>query len=217
MMNDNRPVMQASPICVTSVRRIQGKADILLSSGDVITMPRAMLKERSYRAGVSFDPAAHESFMQQRAYAFALDKAVSLLAVRARTEHEIADTLRKCAYPESIIARVMSRLLEAGYLNDTGFAKSWAASRASKGLGTMRIRMELRQKGVEQAAIDEAVSSMDHDALLHGAQKAAQKAARGRDLSKNTERQKVLAALARRGYSYSISRQALQSILDDEA
>lgn len=217
MMNDNKPVMQASPICVTSVRRNQGKAVILLSSGDVIAMPRAMLKERPYRAGVPFDPAAHESFMQKRTYAFALDKAVSLLAVRARTEHEIADTLRKCAYPESIIARVMSRLLEAGYLNDTGFAQSWAASRASKGLGTMRIRMELRQKGVEQAAIDEAVSSMDRDALLGGARKAAQKAARGRDLSQNAERQKVLAALARRGYDYSISRQALQSILDDEA
>ena len=217
MMNDNRPVKQDALISVTGVRRIQGKAVILLSSGDVIAMPRAMLRERPYRAGVPFDPAAHESFMQQRAYAFALDKAVSLLAVRARTEHEIADTLRKCAYPESIIARVMSRLLEAGYLNDTGFAQSWAASRASKGLGTMRIRMELRQKGVEQAAIDEAVSSMDRDALLDGAQKAAQKAARGRDLSQNAERQKVLAALARRGYDYSISRQALQSILDDEA
>ena len=121
MMNDNKPVMQASPICVTSVRRSQGKAVILLSSGDVIAMPRAMLKERPYRAGVPFDPAAHESFMQKRTYAFALDKAVSLLAVRARTEHEIADTLRKCAYPESIIARVMSRLLEAGYLNAVSY------------------------------------------------------------------------------------------------
>ena len=216
MTSDNRPVTQASPISVTGVRRNQGKANILLSSGDVIVMPRAMLKERPYRAGVPFDPAAHELFIQKRAYAFALDKAVSLLAVRARTEHEIAEALGKCAYPEADIARVMARLLEAGYLSDSDFAQSWASSRASKGLGTMRIRMELRRKGVEQVAIDAAVSSMDRDALLSGAQKAAQKAARGRDLSKNAERQKVLAALARRGYDYSTARQALQWILDNE-
>jgi len=217
MLNNNEPAMQASFISVTSVRRNQGKAEIQLSSGEILVMPRGMLRERPYRSGVPFDPSAHEAFMNSRAYTFALDKAISLLAVRARTEHEIADALRKCAYPESVVARVMARLHEAGYINDSDFAESWAASRASKGMGTLRIRMELRHKGVAPDDIDDAFSALTHDALLDGAIKAAQKAARGRDLSQHAERQKVLSALARRGFDFSTAKQALQSILDDKS
>jgi len=216
MPNENKPAMQASFISVKSVKRNQGKAEIQLFSGDTIVMPRSMLRERPYRAGVPFDHAAHEAFIQSRAYAFALDKAVSLLAVRARTEHEIADALRKCAYPESVVAHVMARLQEAGYINDSDFAVNWATSRASKGMGSMRIRMELRHKGVGQTAIDDACSALDHEALLDGAIKAAQKAARGRDLSQHAEQQKVLAALARRGFDFSTAKQALQQILGKE-
>ena len=216
MPNENKPALQASFISVTSVKRIQGKAEITLSNGDVIAMPRAMLKERPYKVGFPFDKEAHDVFIRTRSYAFALDKAVSLLAVRSRTEHEIADALRKNAYPEPIVARVMARLHEAGYINDADFAEHWAASRASKGMGAMRIRMELRHKGVEQSAIDDVVSSMDQNALFDGAVKAAQKAALGRDLSQAAERQKVLAALARRGFDYATARRALQQVMTEQ-
>lgn len=216
MPNENKPALQASFISVTSVKRTQGKAEITLSNGEAIAMPRAMLKERPYKAGFPFDKEAHDVFIRTRSYAFALDKAVSLLAVRSRTEREIADALRKNAYGEPVVARVMARLHEAGYINDAEFAEHWASSRASKGMGTMRIRMELRHKGVEQSAIDDAVSSMDQDTLFDGAVKAAQKAARGRDLSQAAERQKVLAALARRGFDYATSRRALQQVMTEQ-
>ena len=76
--------------------------------------------------------------------------------------------------------------------------------------------MELRHKGVEQSAIDDAVSSMDQDTLFDGAVKAAQKAARGRDLSQAAERQKVFAALARRGFDYATARRALQQVMTEQ-
>lgn len=216
MPNENKPALQASFISVTSVKRTQGKAEITLSNGDVIAMPRSMLKERPYKTGVPFDKEAHDAFIRTRSYAFALDKAVSLLAVRSRAEREIADALRKNAYPEPVIARVMARLHEAGYINDADFAEHWAASRASKGMGAMRIRMELRHKGVDQSAIDDAVSSMDQIALFDGAVKTAQKAARGKDLSQASERQKVLGALARRGFDYATARRALQQVMTEQ-
>lgn len=216
MPNENKPAMQASFISVKSVKRNQGKAELLLSTGELVAMPRSMLKERPYKPGAPFNAAEHESFIQTRSYAFALDKSVSLLAARARTEHEIAQALRKCAYSESVVARVMARLHEAGYLNDADFAEQWTASRIHKGMGTMRIRMELRQKGIIQSEIDDAVCALDHDALKDGALKAAQKAARGRNLSDRSEQQKVLAALARRGFDFQTAKGALQMLLDSE-
>ena len=130
--------------------------------------------------------------------------------MRSRTQQEIADALRKNAYPERTIARVMARLDEAGYINDTDFAEQWAASRTTKGMGARRIRMELRQKGVDSEAIDEALSAIDHDDMLSGALKAARKAASGKD------RQKIFAALARRGYGYAEARQALEALKDEQ-
>lgn len=210
MMNEN----QTQLIRITSVKRVQGRATLTLSTGEIFSMPRAMLRERPYKSGMPFDRASFDCFIKERSYPFALEKAVSQLAARARTEKEIVDYLRKNAYPEATIARVMARLHEAGYINDADFAAQWTAARASKGLGSRRIRMELRQKGVEQNEIDRALSSIDTDDLMNGALKAAEKAARGKDLSSPADRQKVLAALARRGYDFSLAKKALQTVIE---
>ena len=196
-------------IKLLSVRRDHGRAALTLSNGETLVMPRAMLKERPYRGGTPFDREAFDAFLSERSYPFAMEKAVALLAMRPRTQQEIADALRKNAYPARTIARVMARLDEAGYINDTNFAEQWAASRTGKGMGARRIRMELRRKGVDGDAIDEALSSIDEDEMLSGALKAARKAASGKDISDPKDRQKVLAALARRGYGYSEAKQAL--------
>ena len=199
-----------------SVQRSHGRATLVLSTGETLVMPRAMLKERPYRGGTPFDREAFDSFMLERSYPFAMEKAVALLAMRSRTQQEIADALRKNAYPERTIARVMARLDEAGYINDTDFAEQWAASRTTKGMGARRIRMELRQKGVDSEAIDEALSAIDHDDMLSGALKAARKAASGKDLADPKDRQKIFAALARRGYGYAEARQALEALKDEQ-
>lgn len=208
---------QERSLQISSVKRIHGRAILTLSNGEALNMPRAMLRERPYKSGMPFERQTFDAFIRERSYPFALEKAVSLLAARARTEKEIVDSLRKNTYPEETIARVMARLHEAGYINDADFAAQWTASRASKGLGSRRIRMELRQKGVDQQEIDHALSEMDDNELMQGAIKAAQKAARGKDLSSPADRQKVLAALARRGFDFSLARQALQTLLDPRA
>ena len=198
-----------------SVHRDHGRATLTLSSGETLAMPRAMLKERPYRSGTPFDREAFGSFLLERSYPFAMEKAIALLAMRPRTQQEIADALRKNAYPERTIARVMARLDEAGYINDSDFAEQWAASRTNKGMGSRRIRMELRRKGVGSEAIDEALSAIDEDDLLSGALKAARKAASGKDLFDPKDRQKILAALARRGYGYTEAKQALDMLKEE--
>lgn len=203
----------SSSLTISSVKRIHGRACLYLSNGEVLSMPRAMLKERPYRGGMPFDLTSHRTFLNERSYPFAIEKAVALLASRARTEKEIVDALRRNAYPETTIARVMQRLNEAGYVNDKEFAEHWAASRTNKGLGTRRIRMELYRKGVDPDDIDNVLSAVDQDEVFQGAVKSAEKAARGKDLSDPAARQRIIAYLARRGYDFSMARQAVEHIL----
>lgn len=204
-----------APLTLTGVRRIHGRAVLTLSTGETLSMPRAMLRERPYRGGTPFDRESFNAFLRERAYPFAMEKAVALLASRARTEKEVADALLQNAYPEQIVARVIARLHEAGYLDDGDFAGQWAASRTARGLGERRIRMELRQKGVDPDTIERALSAVNEEEQMDGALKAAQKAARGRDMTQRAEQQKVLAALARRGYDYSVARAALEQVLEN--
>jgi len=205
-----------SSLTISSVRRVHGRATLTLSNGETLAMPRAMLRERPYKSGMPFDRAVFDSFILERSYSFAMDKAISLLATRSRTEKEIVSSLQKNAYPEQIIARVMARLTEAGYLNDADFAEHWASSRTNKGLGSRRIRMELRQKGVSQEEIDAALSALDSNDVIDGAIKIAEKSARGKDLSSPADRQKIMAALARRGYDFSIAKQALNQLISSK-
>ncbi|MFR5788707.1 MAG: hypothetical protein ACLUHE_17530 [Christensenellales bacterium] len=96
-------------------------------------MPRAMLKERPYRSGTPFDREAFDSFLLERSYPFAMEKAVALLAMRSRTQQQIADALRKNAYPERTIARVMARAwMKPGISTIRISAEQWAASRDDK-------------------------------------------------------------------------------------
>lgn len=178
-------------------------------------MPRSMLKERPYRGGMPFDYCAFHTFIAERSYSYAMEKAVALLAMRPRTQQEIVKALSGNAYPEQTIARVMVRLDEAGYVNDTDFAEQWASSRSAKSVGAHRIRMELRQKGVDSDTIAHALSNLDADDMFSGALKAARKSAVGKNLSDIKDRQKIMAALARRGYDYSTAKQALETLLDE--
>lgn len=205
--------MQGTHCTISSVKRVHGRATLTLSTGETIAMPRAMLKERPYRGGMPFERAAFDEFLRECSYAFAMEKAVALLATHARTEKEIVDALHQNAYSDTTIARVMARLHEAGYINDSEFAEHWASSRTAKGIGARRIRMELRQKGVSQDEIDGAISAVDTDEMLSGAMKTAEKAARGKDLSSPADRQKIMAALARRGYDYQLAKQALCEVM----
>ena len=208
-------MMIESIIKVASVRRERGKAILTLSSGETRVMPRAMLRERAYKSGMPFDEEAFMLMLRQRSYGFAMDKAVVLLSMRARTEKEIVDALRQNAYPEETIARVMQRLIEAGYINDSDYAAQFSASRLTRGLGSRRIRMELRKKGVDTEIIEETLETLDDDELLNGAIKTAKKAAHGKNLDDRTDRQKILAALARRGYDYETAKSALEAVINE--
>ena len=200
---------------LVSIRRDRGRAVLTLSNGETLTMPRSMLKERPYRSGMPFDYCAFHTLIAERSYSYAMEKAVALLAMRPRTQQEIVKALSSNAYPEQAIARVMARLDEAGYVNDTDFAEQWASSRSAKSMGARRIQMELRQKGVDSDTIAHALSNLDADDMFSGALKAARKSAVGKNLSDIKDRQKIMAALARRGYDYSTARQALDTLLNE--
>ena len=104
-----------------------------------------------------------ESPQQPDALASLRKKALDLLARREHSRKELETKLtQKCA-PEQghAIAPVLDRLVEQGLLSDARFAEAYVNMRARKGYGPVRIAMELNEKGVTTALVEQALAERE--------------------------------------------------------
>jgi len=84
--------------------------------------------------------------------------AIGLLARREHTCDEIRRKLQRRGYADSVIGPVVTTLAEAGYISDLRFADGFVRVRVERGRGPLRIRAELRERGVADAVIDELLT-----------------------------------------------------------
>jgi len=134
---------------------------------------------------------------------WAYQQAMLFLSYRARSEKEIRQNLHKHEVPEEAIEETLQRLHSAGFANDNEFAQAWVENRNTFRPRSKRaLTMELRQKGLDDEAIQASLSNMDEEALAYAA--ALKRAPRFKDLEWVEFRKKLSEFLARRGFSYSI-------------
>jgi regulatory protein len=80
--------------------------------------------------------------------------AVKLLAAREHSACELGRKLAARGYDATLVAPLLDDLARAGLLSDERFAQLYAEQRLAKGYGPLRLRAELRAKGVAAALID---------------------------------------------------------------
>lgn len=121
--------------------------------------------------------------------------------VRTRATGEIRD---RAGVPQAIADRVHQRLVEKGYINDESFARYWVENRQQrKGISGRKLIAELRAKGVDQAAIDQAMQNSPRDEKSEIAKILVKKR------HKYHDDQKLIAYLSRLGFNYDVIREAL--------
>ena len=132
----------------------------------------------------------------------AYQKATRLLDYRPRTEMEIRQKLQQKGFETEEIETVVRRLKNANLVADEQFAKMWIENRNESHPRSRRmIRYELKNKGISEQIIDNALTESEQDSEL--AMKAASRYARRLNSVDRQAFQKRLSAyLARRGFSY---------------
>lgn len=136
---------------------------------------------------------------KERAY----QQAMLFLSYRARSEKEIRQNLLKHEYSEDVVEGTLQRLRESGLANDNEFARAWVENRSTFRPRSRRaLTMELRQKGLDEETVKQAVANVDENALAY--ETAQKRAPRFKDLEWNEFRKKLSDHLARRGFPYSI-------------
>ena len=84
----------------------------------------------------------------------------SAMDLLARREHSYAELLRKLRQRGAAaeMAEVeLDRLQEQGLLSDERFCEAYVYSRSQRGYGPVRLREELRQRGVAERLIDDVL------------------------------------------------------------
>jgi len=80
-------------------------------------------------------------------------KGVYLLSMREHSVQELTDKLKLKSEFSDIVYAVIDELIENKYLSDERFAESYVRSRANKGFGPIKIRTELKTKGINNVLI----------------------------------------------------------------
>lgn len=147
----------------------------------------------------------------------ALDKAMDYLSLRDHASGELYQKLCR-KFDAHSAAYAVARAGELGLLDDAGFARRRAAELLRKRKSRREILNDLAAKGIDRDTAAEAVESLYDEAeegedpemasvqALLERQYAAKLAAGKRD--------QVAAALARRGFSHAIIREALAAYED---
>lgn len=201
---------------ITEIRKERGRYRVSVSSSDEFLVPVSLMRERPLTVGQPFDIEEYDNWLMLRQYRHALDRAVAYLAARARSRHEVEAKLLQAGYRPCTVEMVLYKLERERILDDADFARQWVEARSARKLGRSRIAQELRRKGVSADEAEEALEVIDEDDQLAGAVALAEKAVArirpGEDSRKAGNR--ILAMLARRGYSWELSKRALRQAMD---
>ena len=155
------------------------------------------------RVGQELSEEKIEQLIAEDARERAFQQAMLFLSYRVRSESEIRRNLLKHEIPEAVIEQTLERLRQGGLANDDQFARTWVENRSAFRPRSRRMMaMELRQKGLDDEAIESAIESVDDEASAYGA--AQKKSPRLKGLEWNDFRRKLSEFLARRGFSYSV-------------
>ena len=141
-------------------------------------------------------------------------KALKLLSYRPRSEAEVRKKLEQRSVPESMIAEVLERLHRSGLIDDARFARDWAENRSEFRPRSRRaLAIEMRQRGVDNDAITQAIDSLDDESLAY--QAAVKYCRRLNGLEWQVFRQKLTGFLARRGFSYGVATPVVRRVWDE--
>ena len=140
--------------------------------------------------------------------------ALNALVTRAKSRGELLAHLKTRGIELEVAQATIFRLQEAGLVNDEEFAKAWAQSRHShKKISKRIIAGELRQKGVLQSAIDEALSEIDEVSEYRSAfDLAFEKLNTMSRLEPDVQVRRIQSLLQRKGFGFGIISQVLKEL-----
>ncbi len=164
------------------------------------------------QVGQVLSPEKIQSLQQEETREAAYQRALHFLSFRPRSENEVRQKLLDKGFDPRVVEETIARLKTERLLGDAEFAQLWTENRSTFRPRSRRLlRYELRQKGVSDDYIEEALkTAADESELAYEA--GSRYAHRLAGLQADVFRKRLMAFLARRGFSYGTIAPVVQRI-----
>lgn len=196
---------------VQQVAVVYGVVRITLLSGDTLAVPRALFRLHPLKVSDTVDVEAYWQKCAKDEYTLGMEKAVRALTARERTQKELERSLLRAGYRPDTTRRIVDYLAERRYVDDERYAMQLVQARQRKH-SAHRIAQSMQQKGIAretvEAVLEQHVTDDVQQELIDDL--ARKYLRRHPDIKTPQERQKAIASLVRRGFSYDMAREALQ-------
>jgi regulatory protein len=138
------------------------------------------------------------------------------LARRPHARSDLGRRLLRRGLAADAVEDALARAERVGLLDDATFTRHYVATRAERGRGPARLVRDLVSMGVARGIVDRAIAEhwpADTDRRGLPAALAAKRAAQLGNLAPPVKRRRLLAFLARRGFTGSEAREAVAGAL----
>jgi regulatory protein len=206
------------------IARIQKKNDnnviVLLDNDQKLFLSYEVLLKNGLRKGSEISESHFDFLVKENQKYFIKQKAYTLLGKRLHSVYELRTKLRQKKYDVDLIQLTIEDLLNGHYLDDMKFAEMYSEEKLRLRLwGKTKLKSELLKKGVSSAIITAVLEEKfpEADEELNNASQLVQKKY-NQLKNRNMEHQKLVkrlyAFLISKGYSYDISRQAIEKLFN---
>lgn len=184
-----------------------------LSNGERLVLRADTVAARGLHVGDTFAAATLGDWQRDDSNRLAVETGLNLISYRPRSAKEVSDHLRRKSFAEAARDHAIHRLQELGYLDDAEFARFWVESRmAHRPRGKRALAWELREKGIADAIIEDALARIASDETAVARAAAHKRAATIATADYDTFRRKLGTFLARRGFSYEVVEQVVEDL-----
>lgn len=192
---------------ITAITQQQKRADrysIFVDGKYAFSLSESGLIESRLASGRELTPAELDDLKKAAGLDRAYGLALRYVAIRPRSEGELADYFRRKQIDTAAASQIVKRLQNLGLVDDASFARSWVANRRLlKNVSKRRLQMELRQKRVPPGIIDEVLRNDEVD------DRQALRELVDKKRSHYPDQQKFMQYLARQGFGYDDIKSAL--------
>lgn len=153
---------------------------------------------------------------------YARELCLRRLAIRPRTRAELETVLRDKGIDVAVAREVLDRYDEVGLIDDEAFARAWVTSRHhGKGLARRALARELRNKGVADETVGQALAEVNDSTEEDTARALVMRKLRSsRGDRPDTLFRRLVGMLARKGYAPGLAigvvREALSGVPEIE-
>ena len=167
-------------------------------------VPEALAAAAGLAPGLVLSPELRDRLLMAADAEAAYRTALRALERRAFARHDLGRRLRRKGHPSHAVDSALERAAGLGLLDDAAFALNYVQTRTARGRGPSRLVADLMAMGVERSLIDRALAAEwpeGSDRTAVPLTLAAKRAAQLGNLPRPIKRRRVLAYLARRGFS----------------